>query len=144
MCDTNSANGKCSLWVPITIPFECFPMVRTISWWTRGHWRRPQKWPSYRVSQWQQCQEDFSIVASKPSPLAKNASRRGEYWQGHNEKDCSSRFSKTEALFTFCSTLTPEQEDRRIAVCRDLIATADSDPDFLKKIVTGDETSCFA
>ena len=26
--------------------------------------------------------EDFSIVASKPSPFAKNASRRGENWQG--------------------------------------------------------------
>ena len=32
----------------------------------------------------------------------------------------------------------------RIAACRDLIATADSDPDFFKKIVTGDETWCFA
>jgi len=41
-------------------------------------------------------------------------------------------------------SLTPEQEDRRIAACRDLIATADSDLDFLKKIVTGDETWCFA
>jgi len=41
-------------------------------------------------------------------------------------------------------SLTPEQKDRRTAACRDLIATADSDPDFLKKIVTGDETWCFA
>jgi hypothetical protein len=40
--------------------------------------------------------------------------------------------------------LTPEQKDRKIAACRDLIATADSDPDFFKKIVTGDETWCFA
>jgi len=41
-------------------------------------------------------------------------------------------------------SLTPEQKARRIAACRDLIATADSDPDFFKKIVTGDETWCFA
>jgi hypothetical protein len=41
-------------------------------------------------------------------------------------------------------SLTPEQKDRRITACRDLIATADSDPDFVKKIVTGDETWCFA
>jgi len=41
-------------------------------------------------------------------------------------------------------SLTPEQKDRRIAACQDLIATADSDPDFFKKIVTGDETWCFA
>jgi len=40
-------------------------------------------------------------------------------------------------------SLTPEQKDRRIATCRDLIATADSDPDFFKKIVTGDETWYF-
>jgi len=37
---------------------------------------------------------------------------------------------------------TPEHKDRRIAACRNLIATADSDPDFFKKIATGDET-CF-
>jgi len=40
-------------------------------------------------------------------------------------------------------SLTPEQKDRRTAACRDLIATADSDPDYFKKIVTGDETWCF-
>jgi len=80
-----SPNGKCSLWGPSTIPFKCFPMVWTISWWTRRHWR----WPAYRVSQWQQCWEDFSIVASKLSPFPKNASRRGEHWQGHSEKDCT-------------------------------------------------------
>jgi len=40
--------------------------------------------------------------------------------------------------------LTPEQKDQRIAACRDMIATADSDPDFFKKIVMGDETWCFA
>jgi len=40
--------------------------------------------------------------------------------------------------------LTPEQKERRIAACRDLIATRDSDPDFFKKTVTGDETWCFA
>jgi hypothetical protein len=49
----------------------------------------------------------------------------------------------------FCSrfvphSFTPEQKDRRIAAGRDLIAIADSDPDFFKKIVTGDETWCFA
>ena len=32
----------------------------------------------------------------------------------------------------------------RLAACRDLIATADSDPDFFKKFVTGNETWCFA
>ena len=119
-------------------------MVWTISWWTRKHWRRPQERPAYRVSQWQQCREDFSIVASKPPPFAKNASRWGEHWQRHSEKDCSWRIAKTEDLFVLCSTLTPEQKNRRIAGCRDLIATADSDPDFFKKTVTGDETWCFA
>jgi hypothetical protein len=41
-------------------------------------------------------------------------------------------------------SLTPELKDRRIAACRDFIATADCDPDFFKKTVTGDETWCFA
>jgi len=40
--------------------------------------------------------------------------------------------------------LTPEQKDRRIAACRDLFDTADSDADLFKKIVTGEETWCFA
>jgi len=44
----------------------------------------------------------------------------------------------------FPRSLTPEHKDRRTAACRDLIATADSDPDFFKKILTGDETWCFA
>ena len=41
-------------------------------------------------------------------------------------------------------SLTLEQKDWRIAACQDLTATADSDPDFFKKTVTGDETWCFA
>ena len=41
-------------------------------------------------------------------------------------------------------SLTSEQKVRRTASCRDLIATAESDPDFFKKTVTGDETCCFA
>jgi hypothetical protein len=40
--------------------------------------------------------------------------------------------------------VTAEQKDRRIAACRGLIARTDSYPDFFKKIVTGDETWCFA
>jgi len=41
-------------------------------------------------------------------------------------------------------SLTPEQRDRRTAACKYLITTADSDTYFFKKIVTGDETWCFA
>jgi len=41
-------------------------------------------------------------------------------------------------------SLIPKQKGRRIPACRDLIATADSDPDFLKKTVTGYATWCFA
>jgi hypothetical protein len=37
-------------------------------------------------------------------------------------------------------SLSPVQKDRRIAACRNFIATADSGPEFFKKIVTGDET----
>ena len=112
-------------------------------WWMRRHWRRPQ---AYRVSQWQQCWEDFSIVALKLSPFAKNANRLGEHWQGHNEKDCSWGFAKTEDLFALCSTLFDSRAGRpeNCSLLRFLIATAESDPDFFKKIVTGDETWCFA
>jgi hypothetical protein len=52
------------------------------------------------------------LVASKPSPFAKNASRRGEHWQGHSAKDCSWRFAKTEDLFALCSTLFDSRAER--------------------------------
>jgi len=64
------------------------------------------------VSKRQQCREDLSIVASKPSPFTMNASRRGEYWQGHSEKECSWRFAKTEDLFALCSTLFDSRAER--------------------------------
>ena len=119
-------------------------MVWTILWWMRRRWRWPQEWSAYRVSQWRQCR-DFSVVASKLSPFAKNASRRGEHWQGHSEKDCSWRFAKTEDLFALCSTLFDSRAERQ-ENCRfrDLSATTDSDSDFFKKMLTGDETWCFA
>jgi len=41
-------------------------------------------------------------------------------------------------------SLTPEMKEQRFAACRDFIATADSDPDFFKKTVTGDGKWCFA
>ena len=44
----------------------------------------------------------------------------------------------------FLHSLTQEQKDQRIAACQHLTAMADSDPDFFKKIVTGNETWCFA
>ena len=39
--------------------------------------------------------------------------------------------------------MTAEQKDLRSAACRYLIAIPDSDPQFFKKIVTGDEMWCF-
>lgn len=40
-------------------------------------------------------------------------------------------------------TLTDDEKLRRVNHSRDLIATAENDPNFLKSIVTGDETWCF-
>ena len=39
--------------------------------------------------------------------------------------------------------LTADQAQQRQEVCGDLMSSADRDPQFLKKIVTGDETWCF-
>jgi hypothetical protein len=41
-------------------------------------------------------------------------------------------------------TLTPEQREDRVTSCQDIIAVADADKNFFNKIVTGDETWCFA
>ena len=37
------------------------------------------------------------------------------------------------------SVLQPEQKEHRAAVANDLIQTATNEPDFLKKVITGDE-----
>jgi len=41
-------------------------------------------------------------------------------------------------------SLTPEQREDRVASCQDIIAMADADRNFFNKLVTGDETWCFA
>jgi hypothetical protein len=40
--------------------------------------------------------------------------------------------------------LTPEQREDRVTSCQDIIAMADEDKKFFNKIITGDETWCFA
>ena len=40
--------------------------------------------------------------------------------------------------------LTPEQREDRVISCQDIIAMADADRNFFNKIITGDETWCFA
>jgi hypothetical protein len=41
-------------------------------------------------------------------------------------------------------SLTPEQGEDRVTSCQDIIAMADGDKTFFNKIITGDETWCFA
>jgi hypothetical protein len=41
-------------------------------------------------------------------------------------------------------SLTPEQKEDRVTSCQDIIAIADADINFFNKIITGDETWCFA
>jgi hypothetical protein len=40
--------------------------------------------------------------------------------------------------------LTPERREYRVITCQDIIAIAALDENFLNKIITGDETWCFA
>ena len=39
---------------------------------------------------------------------------------------------------------TPEQREDRVTSCQDIIAMADADKKFFNKIITGEETWCFA
>jgi hypothetical protein len=41
-------------------------------------------------------------------------------------------------------SLTPEQREGRVTSCQDIIAMADKDKNLFNKIITGDETWCFA
>ena len=88
---------------------------------------------------------NFSIVASKSSPFAKTLADEVNIGKDTVRKIVVENMRKRKICSHFVPhSLTPEQKDRRIAACRDLIATADSVPDFFKKIVIGDETWCFA
>jgi hypothetical protein len=40
--------------------------------------------------------------------------------------------------------LTPDQREDRATSCQDIIAMADTDKNLFNKIITGDETWCFA
>jgi hypothetical protein len=40
--------------------------------------------------------------------------------------------------------LSPEQREGRVTSCQDIIVMADADKNFVNKIITGDETWCFA
>ena len=44
----------------------------------------------------------------------------------------------------FPHSLTPEQREDRVTSCQDVIAMTDADKNFVKKIITADETWCFA
>jgi hypothetical protein len=49
----------------------------------------------------------------------------------------------------FCASfvphsLKPEQREDRVTSCKDIIAMADADRNFFNKIITGEETWCFA
>jgi len=41
-------------------------------------------------------------------------------------------------------SLTPEQREDQVTFCQDIIAMADADKNFFNKVITGDETCCFA
>jgi len=41
-------------------------------------------------------------------------------------------------------SLTPEQREDQVTSCQDIIAMADANKHFFNKIITGDETWCFA
>ncbi|GFS46419.1 FLJ37770-like protein, partial [Nephila pilipes] len=57
--------------------------------------------------------------------------------------DNDGEFKKKKLCARFVPhTLTTEQKELRIASSEDLIAAADEDPNFLKTIVTGDESWC--
>jgi len=62
-----------------------------------------------------------------------------------SSSDSERGFGKRKFCARFVSlSLTPEQREDRVTSCQDIIAMADADKTFFKKIITGDETWCFA
>jgi hypothetical protein len=62
-----------------------------------------------------------------------------------SSSDSERGFGKEKVVCTFCSTpLTLEQREDRVTSCQDIITMADEDKNYFNKIITGDETWCFA
>jgi hypothetical protein len=84
------------------------------------------------------------------SDLVKNDRRiaSGMLAESMNTPNCSSSDSDwgTRMLCTrfVPHYLTPEQREDRVTSCQDIIAMSDADKNFFNKIITGDETWCFA
>jgi hypothetical protein len=60
---------------------------------------------------------------------------------------CKDTYGKGKRKVCSCFVLhagTAEWEEDRVAARQDLIEMMDSDPDYFKRIVTGDESWCFA
>jgi len=144
-CDGNSPNGKCSLWVQAvfrSIVFQWYGRFRDGREGIEDDARSGRSTVCRsdnnveKISQFllQNCHLSLRMLADEVN-IGKDAVR----------KTVAVDLRKRKICLRFVShTMTPEQKDRRVTACRDLIATADSDPDFFKKIVTGNETWCFA
>jgi len=85
------------------------------------------------------------LVKNDLSNRIKNNSRIFEHPQNYSSSDSGGGCGKEKVVFTFYSKfLTPEQREDRVTSCQDIIAMVDADKFFLNKIITGDETWCFA
>jgi hypothetical protein len=101
-------------------------------------WR--ERWPSKIDSNWGKhcCWCWFS--KKWPSSCINHDSRTFEHLQILKE-DLGNR--KLYAHF-IPHSLTPEQREHRVTSCQDIIMMANADKHFFNKIITGDETWCFA
>jgi len=143
-CDGNSPNRKCSLWD------QALSRSNVFRWYGRFRDGREDIEDDPRSDLPTECRNDNNIqnisqlLLQNHHPSLRMLADEVYIGKDTVRKAVVEDLRKRKICFDLFHTLTPEQKDLKIAACRDLSATADSDPDFFKKIVTGDKTWCFA
>jgi hypothetical protein len=105
-----------------------------------------RRWLPYWVSSRKQYRKGSASVAAISSLVGSNDSEWDLHVQGYFTEDCRWRSEKRKENFlAFCNELvTAELKEARVAACQDLIDRVESDPDVFNRIVSGDESWCFA
>lgn len=129
---------------------ECLSRSKVFEWYARFKAGRESLADDPREGRPSTSTTDANIervrvaVASNPRATVEMLSDELHISEGSVHTILTGKLGKSKICAKFVPHfLTPEQKIRRVAASETLIKMADSDPNFLDKIITGDESWCF-
>ncbi|KAG5331092.1 SETMR methyltransferase, partial [Acromyrmex heyeri] len=129
---------------------ECLSRSKVFEWYARFKAGRESLADDPREGRPSTSTTDANIervrvaVASNPRATVEMLSDELHISEGSVHTILTGKLGKSKICAKFVPHfLTPEQKIRRVAASETLIEMADSDPNFLDKIITGDESWCF-